>query len=55
MTITCASFAPLLYSLFYSWTGSFELVLWLSTLVPLAVMVAALTAPLPPPAPRPTT
>lgn len=55
VTITCSAFAPLLYALFYSWTGSFEPVLWLSTLVPLAVMVAALTAPLPAPAPRPTT
>nr|WP_277605833.1 MFS transporter [Glycomyces sp. L485] len=47
VTITCSAFAPVIYSLFYSWTGSFSLVLWLSTLVPLAVMVAALTAPLP--------
>ncbi|WP_051325827.1 MFS transporter [Glycomyces tenuis] len=47
VTITCSSFAPLLYSLFYAWTGSFSLVLWLSALVPLAVMVGALTAPLP--------
>ncbi|GAB3649265.1 MFS transporter [Glycomyces tarimensis] len=58
-TVTCAAFAPLIYSLFYSWTGSFSLVLWLSALVPLAVMVAALTAPMPRPGlepdARPTT
>jgi MFS family permease len=47
VTITCSSFAPLLYSLCYAWTGSFSPVLWLSALVPLAVMVGALTAPLP--------
>lgn len=47
VTITCSSFAPLLYSLCYAWTDSFSPVLWLSATVPLAVMVAALTAPLP--------
>lgn len=52
VTITFSAFAPLLYSLFYSWTGSFSLVLWLSALVPLAVMVAALTVPLPHPPPE---
>ena len=54
VTITCSSFAPLLYSLMHSWTGSFEPVLWLSTLVPLAVMAGALTAPLPKPPLDPT-
>jgi len=48
VTITCSAFAPLLYALCHSWTGSFSLVLRLSALVPLAVMVAALTVPLPP-------
>ncbi|HEU5126456.1 MAG TPA: MFS transporter [Glycomyces sp.] len=52
VTITFSAFAPLLYSLFYSWTGSFSPVLWLSALVPLAVMVAALTVPLPHPPPE---
>jgi MFS family permease len=47
VTIGSVAFAPLLYSLFYEWTGSFQLVLWLSTLVPLAVAVAALIVPLP--------
>jgi MFS family permease len=47
VTIAAVAFAPLLYSLFHDWTGSFQLVLWLSTLVPLAVMVAALLVPLP--------
>ncbi len=49
VTITCSAFAPLLYSLCYAWTGSFSPVLWLSAAVPLAVAVAALTAPLPRP------
>jgi MFS family permease len=49
VTIASVAFAPLLYSLFYDWTGSFQLVLWLSTLVPLAVMAAALIVPLPHP------
>ncbi|GAB3650980.1 MFS transporter [Glycomyces tarimensis] len=48
-TIAGTAFAPILYSLFYSWTGSFQLVLWLSTIVPLGVMVAALITPLPHP------
>ncbi|WP_199043953.1 MFS transporter [Glycomyces salinus] len=47
VTVGGTAFAPVLYSLFYSWTGSFQLVLWLSTLVPLAVAVAAVTTPLP--------
>ncbi|GAB3232377.1 MFS transporter [Glycomyces halotolerans] len=47
VTIAGTAFAPVLYSLFYSWTGSFQLVLWLSTLVPLAVVVAAVVTPLP--------
>ncbi|MCC3761945.1 MFS transporter [Glycomyces sp. TRM65418] len=53
VTIAAVAFAPLLYSLFHDWTGSFRLVLWLSTLVPLAVMIAALVTPLPHPASRP--
>ena len=47
VTIAAVAFAPLLYSLFHDWTGSFQLVLWLSTLVPLAVAAAALLVPLP--------
>ncbi|WP_157930829.1 MFS transporter [Glycomyces xiaoerkulensis] len=50
-TIAGTAFAPVLYSLFYSWTGSFGPVLWLSTLVPLAVGVAALVVPMPRPGP----
>nr|WP_277605328.1 MFS transporter [Glycomyces sp. L485] len=46
-TIAGTAFAPVLYSLFYGWTGSFQLILWLSTIVPLAVMTAALITPLP--------
>ncbi|GAB3219608.1 MFS transporter [Glycomyces halotolerans] len=52
VTIAGTAFAPVLYSLFYSWTGSFGPVLWLSTLVPLAVMAAALLAPMPRPEPE---
>nr|WP_255673025.1 MFS transporter [Glycomyces amatae] len=47
VTIAAVAFAPLLYSLFHDWTGSFRLVLWLSTIVPLLVAAAALIAPLP--------
>ncbi len=49
VTIASTAFAPVLYSVFYSWTGSFQLVLWLSTIVPLAVLVAAVVTPLPRP------
>ncbi|MBO3733710.1 hypothetical protein [Glycomyces niveus] len=45
VAIGSAAFAPLLRSLFHDWTGSFQLVLWLSALVPIAV--AAVIVPLP--------
>lgn len=45
--IAGTSVAPLLYSKFHDWTGSFTSVLWYSALIPLLVLVAAVVVPLP--------
>ncbi|MFC4335905.1 MFS transporter [Salininema proteolyticum] len=47
--IAGTSVAPLLYSVFHDWTGSFTEVLWISAALPLVVLVASLVVPLPEP------
>ncbi|QSB05775.1 MFS transporter [Natronoglycomyces albus] len=47
VSVGSTAFSPVLFAVFYDWTDSFSLVLWISMFIPLFVAVAALVAPLP--------